>query len=1182
MSFTRCLLLLVLLCTAGSALSTTWVPVRNGGITIFIPIDDPPVANADSVSVNEDVSATIDVLANDSDENLATVAINLTRGSAHGLLTLNPDGRTFNYVPDANFHGSDSFAYSLTDEKNKTSNAVVVSITVVPQNDVPIAANLTASVDEDSALEISPLGSDSDGDTLTPAIATQPANGSVNITNGKFTYQPNPNFNGSDSFTYTVMDASAPSVPATVSITVNPVNDAPVWDAGHAVFGQLTATEDTTVYWDMPNLLPALSDVDGDTLSIVGASTTNGSIKIPDHGLWVEYTPVSHFSGNVQITLYASDNVSTPVAHTFNKNVQFERDTAAIYPEFIGYTAQNAPIIDIHVIEPDGAPALLEFNMHNPSNVLLSSFSINAITESIPSAHRYRYRIVASELVNNGDYTVTATTHDPLGSSVPMDPFTLTFTNGNSPPRAWSGTGNATQGQPEAINAVLNSSVLLENNGRNLALVAGSARLIDASHGTLSQTSTTITYTPAATFVGVATITYGIRDLTSAAESTGTITVTVDELNTPPVANIDNIAMNEDSTVLINVLGNDSDQQDDMAQLVLQSLSNHSHTTVIEDGQVRFTPDANFAGVVSFNYTVLDSGGLTSTGVVNVTVTAMNDKPEISGSPADRVSMNELYTFTPTATDIEGDALSYSILNKPDWASFAPQTGTLSGTPTIASVGQYAGIVISVSDGSESVSLPAFGILVREVNVAPVAPDLTASTREDESVSINLMQGASDANGDPITIVAFSAAAGQVTGNANNPAEVTFTPPENASGNYTITYTLSDQEAQNSGTVTVTVIAVNDAPVIDTTAAMPTSLIEGETFTYQISATDVDSTALTYALVNAPAWLSVDAQGLISGTPTGSDTGSYPNMSFTVTDDAPQPLTTSSQSFTLEVSSGNAAPSLSGTPDTSAVAEQPYSFTPTASDADNDELSFTFQGLPGWMAGDAATGNLSGQPSVSDVGQSSLLEIWVSDGQDSDYMAFTITVDVPAVSVTIDSPAHLDDVLHGPITVSASVSNEVYTKHVEFRINGGAWQADPNGVSPWDFTFTNPQLGSNTFEARVINQSDAIAVSGAVEVTVHLAAPDITISVPDPNDQSTYNVTWTTASGASSYTLQESIEEGPWQTVVTQSDTTASFAEKTPQSYAYRVMATATGAQSAWSFVKKHTVGIELGQCPVE
>ena len=136
--------------------------------------------------------------------------------------------------------------------------------------------------------------------------------------------------------------------------------------------------------------------------------------------------------------------------------------------------------------------------------------------------------------------------------------------------------------------------------------------------------------------------------------------------------------------------------------------------------QIHYTSAANSNGNVVLTVTPSDTDdGSTATSVV--VVGSVNDAPTISGTPTTTVEEDSAYRFTPLANDIENDTLSFSITNKPSWASFDTVTGELSGTPKNAHVGTTAGIVISVSDGQITSSLPAFSLVVTNVNDGPVA-----------------------------------------------------------------------------------------------------------------------------------------------------------------------------------------------------------------------------------------------------------------------------------------------------------------------------------------------------------------------------------------------------------------------------------------------------------------------------
>ena len=106
-----------------------------------------------------------------------------------------------------------------------------------------------------------------------------------------------------------------------------------------------------------------------------------------------------------------------------------------------------------------------------------------------------------------------------------------------------------------------------------------------------------------------------------------------------------------------------------------------------------------------------------------------NSAPVISGTPSAAVLAGQAYSFTPTASDANGNSLTFSVANRPGWATFSSSTGRLSGTPTASAVGQYVDIRISVSDGQASASLSPFSVTVSQGNRPPTiggSPPLTA------------------------------------------------------------------------------------------------------------------------------------------------------------------------------------------------------------------------------------------------------------------------------------------------------------------------------------------------------------------------------------------------------------------------------------------------------------------------
>ena len=134
------------------------------------------------------------------------------------------------------------------------------------------------------------------------------------------------------------------------------------------------------------------------------------------------------------------------------------------------------------------------------------------------------------------------------------------------------------------------------------------------------------------------------------------------------------------------------------------------------------------------------SASLPSFGIA-VSGGSSNTAPKISGSPMTALNIDSPYSFQPSASDSNGDALSFSVANKPSWASFNSTTGKLSGTPSAADVGTYSNIVVSVSDGKTSAALPAFSIAVNQISFGSVALSWTAPTQNTDGTSLNNLAG---------------------------------------------------------------------------------------------------------------------------------------------------------------------------------------------------------------------------------------------------------------------------------------------------------------------------------------------------------------------------------------------------------------------------------------------------------
>ncbi|MDB6091106.1 MAG: hypothetical protein JWN85_3890 [Gammaproteobacteria bacterium] len=384
--------------------------------------------------------------------------------------------------------------------------------------------------------------------------------------------------------------------------------------------------------------------------------------------------------------------------------------------------------------------------------------------------------------------------------------------------------------------------------------------------------------------------------------------------------------------------------------------------------------------------------------------------PSISGTPPATVVAGTRYSFQPSAADTNGDALTFSVENMPAWGTFDPSSGLLAGTPAAGDVGTTAQITISVSDGQAITQLAPF---VVQVTAAPTSapapvnspPQITAgqpATSVQAGAHYAFQPSATDPEGDALTFsitgtpawAAFNTSTGLLSGTPST-AEVGTYP--------NITISVSDgQHTVSLAPFTIQVTAIATSPPANTPPKISgqpaTSVQAGSKYSFAPAASDADGNPLTFSISNKPAWATFSAStGQLSGTPASTNVGPYASITIGVSDGK---ASVSLPSFSIQVTAApNSAPMISGTPATQVQAGHAYSFTPTASDANGDTLSFSVQNKPSWASFSIATGQVSGTPASTNVGTYANIVVSVSDGKTSAALAgFTITVTAATVS----------------------------------------------------------------------------------------------------------------------------------------------------------------------------------------
>ncbi|MGE3277967.1 MAG: Ig-like domain-containing protein [Vicinamibacterales bacterium] len=671
--------------------------------TVYVnvtPVNDPPVAVADTATTPEDTALTIapaTLLANDSDVDGDALSLTAVGGGVNGTVAL-VSGQVV-FTPAADFNGTASFGYTISDGNGETASATV-TVTVTAVNDPPVAADDTASTPEDTPITIPAAtllanDTDTDGDTLTVSAVSGAVNGTVALSGSNVVFTPALNFNGAASFTYTVQDGNGGSDTAAVSVTVSAVNDPPV-----AVDDTASTSEDTPLPIDASALLANDSDVDGDTLAVTGVgSPVNGTVTLS--GSTITFTPAPGFFGTASFGYSVSDPAGLSASATVVVTVASVNDPPVAADDAVT-TSEDTPVTI--------PPANLLGNDVDADGDTLSLTAVGGATNgTVAIAGGQVVFTPAPEFSGAASFTYTVSDGNGGADSATV---VVTVTAVNDPPVAVDDTATTVENTAVTIDVLGNDSDV--DGG---ALTVGSVTQ-PTSGAVAINPDGTLTYTPATGFSGPVAFTYTADD-GRGGTATATVTVTVTPGNRPPVAVDDTASTVENSPVVIGVLANDSDVDGDTLTVASVTQPVSGAVTINPNATLTYTPVGGFSGTVSFTYTAADGHGGTATATVTVTVTPLNHPPV---AVADSYTTAYNTTLTVAApgvlgndTDAEGPAGLVAQLVS------APTTGTLTlngnGSFAFTPAGGFTGITsftYRVSDGVATSDTATVTILVQE------------------------------------------------------------------------------------------------------------------------------------------------------------------------------------------------------------------------------------------------------------------------------------------------------------------------------------------------------------------------------------------------------------------------------------------------------------------------------------
>ncbi|AJP72617.1 beta strand repeat-containing protein [Sphingomonas hengshuiensis] len=720
---------------AGLAVGGGAIALAAGGSDDDEPANFVPVATSDSFTVAEDTAVTFDVRTNDTDANGDALTVTQINGTAittttpvtvtGGVVSLGADGK-LTFTPTANYSGSPSFTYTISDGAGGTSTATVTG-TVTAVNDAPVAVADTFTVAEDTPVTINVRANDTDadGDTLTvtavngTAITTAAGvavtGGVVTLVGGSLVFTPTANYNGSPSFTYTVTDGKGGTATATVSGTVTAVNDAPVNTlpsdvatttgatvlvAGLSISDPDGTTGTFTTTLSVASGTLSIATVDGGatvTGSGSGTVTITGTLAQVNAALGAtSFTSAAGFSGNTTLTMTTSDGVLTDtdtlalnVGTVMNGVVQDGYISGAT----VFYDANGNGTYD------DGEPLATsneqgQFSLAIPfggTGLILGSGGVNIDTglanvlplkAPIGSTVVNPLTTLIATLMESGQSVEEANLAVSQAFGLPsgIDYTTFDFLSDSQDPaialEIQKVAAQIAQVVSDGVDAGLDAETLLSA----ITTSIGTGETVDLTSVDAIEALFVASGASAGDAAELAVAAAAVTQAIDSATSPDQISDVQGELNAPganlpPVATTDTITATEDGApVTVNLIANDVDPEGGAVTLTkingveVQVGSVVAVTggtvTVGANGVVTFTPDADFNGTPSFAYTVADAAGVEQVGSVNVTVDPVNDSP--TGSNLDAtVPLFGAVILSPlaTATDVDGDALSFLIVD---------------------------------------------------------------------------------------------------------------------------------------------------------------------------------------------------------------------------------------------------------------------------------------------------------------------------------------------------------------------------------------------------------------------------------------------------------------------------------------------------------------------------------------
>lgn len=915
-----------------------------------------PIAVPDQFSLNEDEEFRGFLLGNDShpDDSNFSLDSQVVRAPDNGSVQLNADG-FFVYKPVANFVGNDSFIYQITDIQGLTAQALV-SLTVLPVNDVPIALDDSYSLNKNTNLTVAAMGVlandlDIDGDTLVvdSLAGTAPSHGSVQLNpDGSFSYTPVANYAGEDFFVYRLTDGQGGAAQAKVTLRIEMTNAAPIARNDSYQVGE----DEQLLVNAATGVLSNDTDPDGDSIRLVTellSVTQNGQLLLAEDGSF-SYIPRQDFFGIDSFSYQIKDPAGLVSSATVELRVLGRNDPPVVQGS--SYSVNQNTLLRV------SAPGLLvhasDVDDQTLSIVTTAAVAPTKGTLTLSADGGFSYQPTPGA---TGTDSFIFQVKDAAGAistgtvviSIIANPIPPVFSDMAT--EVWD---NVMQGAAVAQFVVSDSAPgtsisfsIVGGNPLGIFSLSPAGVLSIADPAPLAQ-------------LGGTSILLTVR----AQDSTGLsaqANITIAVRSTAVTAQNDSYPVQEDGVLNsgVSVLSNDVDLKGVGLTASLVTPPAHGSLLFQLNGHFTYSPAVNFFGQDSFVYSA-SNGVRTAQATVTITVSPVNDAPVLTATTL---------TFSESAAqgavvgqlvwqDVDANqSYSFSILSGDYTQAFTitnqGQLVVANSTALIARGGASGSLLVQITDSAGGTSTALIGL---QLQLAfPVINADTYVVNQDSVLQVNAATGvlANDSDPSGLSLTTLAVSSGPFYGqlNMNSDGSFSYQPNANFYGQDVFVYQASNGIRTSSAVVTISVVQVLPALLAsfdaytlaeDTllTVSSAQSLLQNDIF-------DANQPVVV-SLVQAPPYgtLVLNTNGTFSYQPA---TGSYGAYYFTYR--LTQGDLTSDAQVELNITPVNDPPSLQ---DATVTISDDYvnsQHVLTMTQYDADPGSYSYQILSGNSAG---------------------------------------------------------------------------------------------------------------------------------------------------------------------------------------------------------------------------------------